>query len=153
MTKKNLNEEYSTQLMTEENLPFFNAVRNSCVDILHDGNSHSLDESIQWFRESTPEYYILHFNQENIGYFRTSMYDETYHSIYIGLDLDSRFRGLGHAKESYPLFMDFIAKEKHIKIFKLRVLKHNHIAFNLYQKIGFKVEGTTEKDYYMEKLI
>jgi hypothetical protein len=97
----------------------------------------TIEESIQWFRTTNPNYYIIEYNNKKIGYFRTSNHNPEENSIYIGCDIHTDYRGKGLAYESYLKFIPFISKKLNIKTINLEVLSTNTIAKNLYKKLGF----------------
>jgi RimJ/RimL family protein N-acetyltransferase len=124
--------------MVESDLPFFSEVRNECaIEFLHDSRLFTIEESIQWFRTTNPNYYIIEYNNKKIGYFRTSNHNPEENSIYIGCDIHTDYRGKGLAYESYLKFIPFISKKLNIKTINLEVLSTNTIAKNLYKKLGF----------------
>ena len=81
-------------------------------------------------------------------------------SIVIGVHSASRGKGVGTA-----LFVhaEQWAKEVGIQRLELTVMKHNEVAYHLYEKIGFQVDGVKQKSvkingeyvdqYYMAKMI
>lgn len=124
--------------MVESDLPFFLEVRNECaIEFLHDSRLFTLEQSIEWFRTTNPNYYIIEYNNKKIGYFRTSNYNPEENSIYIGCDIHTDYRGKGLSYESYLKFIPFISKKLNIKTINLEVLSTNTIAKNLYKKLGF----------------
>jgi dTDP-glucose 4,6-dehydratase len=141
--------------MEVSDLDFFNRVRNECIEYLHDRVQYSLEQTIIWFKNKNPEYFILENNNEKIGYFRTSEENGEY---FIGLDIDEKFRGKKIAVPAYELFF----KKNNKKDFFLYVDEKNTRALNLYKKLGFqiveklKINGISSlKMYYstMKKLI
>jgi hypothetical protein len=51
--------------MMESDLPFFLEVRNECaIEFLHDSRLFTIEESIQWFRTTNPNYYIIEYNNK-----------------------------------------------------------------------------------------
>src|SRR5437763_14562726 len=112
-------------------------VRNECRDYLHDNRLFKLDECERWFRESKPDFRIIRYNGERIGYFRLSNYNPDERSIYIGADLHKDFRGRGLAKRAYESFIPALRQTYQVSTLKLEVLSHNLTAYALYQKLGF----------------
>jgi ribosomal protein S18 acetylase RimI-like enzyme len=117
--------------MKISDLEFFNKVRNECIEYLHDRNTYSLNETILWFKNKNPKYFILENNNEKIGYFRTSEENKEY---FIGLDIQKKFRGMKFAVPAYNIFFNKINKKE---VF-LYVDQKNTRAYNLYKKLGFK---------------
>ena len=147
-----MNKKYTFTKMTIEDVSFYNCVRNECRSNLHDSCLYSLDDSKEWFLENNPLFFMLNFNSNIIGYFRTSNMNIVDKSIFIGLDIHKDFRGNGHAKNSYDLFMSFLNEIYEIEKFYLRVLKDNERALNLYNKLGFFIIEETDVDFKMEKV-
>jgi len=124
--------------IVETDLPFFLEVRNECaIEFLHDSMLFSLEDALGWFQNTNPNYYIIEYNNEKIGYFRTSNYNPEESSVYIGCDIHIDYRGKKLAYESYLKFIPFIRKELNIDTINLEVLSTNTRAKNLYKKLGF----------------
>ncbi len=124
--------------IVESDLPFFLEVRNDCaIEFLHDSRVFSIEEALSWFQTTNPNYYIIEYNNEKIGYFRTSNYNSEDSSIYIGCDIHMNYRGKKLAYESYLKFISLIRKELNIYTINLEVLSTNTRAKNLYKKLGF----------------
>lgn len=129
--------------MREDDLYFFNEVRNSCAQkFLHDSRIFSTEEVFEWFKNTKNKYYIiLLYENEKIGYFRTSNYSEINKSIYIGADLHEKWRGKKLAYNSYNIFINYLFKEFNLHEIILEVLETNERAINLYKKLNFKKIG------------
>ena len=135
--------------LTCDDLIFLNEIRNECAfEYLHDSRKFTLSDTIKWFNELKPNYWIIMYNNEKIGYFRTSNYSNNNKNIYIGADLHEKFRGKGLAYESYCKFIPFIFEEYNLHKIYLEVLSTNQRAINLYNKLGFKIEGIKKEDVY-----
>lgn len=144
--------------LQEEDLKWFNKVRNSCRSFLHDDRKFSLKETREWFK-TLPEkskYYIIQIIEppctvfgnikvKDVGYFRTNHFNEEI--IDIGMDLDQKYRGKHLAKQVYRAFLNRLFIEKDYKIAMLEVLATNHRAYCLYRSLGFEViTGADFKD-------
>jgi RimJ/RimL family protein N-acetyltransferase len=128
----------SFRVLKKEDLTFFSEVRNECAkEFLHNPNSFTLEETLEWFQTSNPNYYIIEYDNNKIGYFRLSNHNKEESSIYIGCDIHSDYRGKGLAYKSYLSFIPFLYKEFSVETINLEVLSTNTRAKNLYEKIGF----------------
>jgi RimJ/RimL family protein N-acetyltransferase len=105
---------------------------------LHNNSLYTLEQTINWFNNTNPEFYTIYYNDEKIGYFRTSNLIEN-QSIYIGADLHISYRGKGLSYVSYCEFIPFIINKHNLKSIYLEVLSSNIIAKKLYDKLGFQV--------------
>lgn len=133
--------------MNESDLEFFNEVRNSCAKkYLHDSRIFTLEETIKWFPNTPNVYYIIEYNNEKVGYFRTSNYSEINKNIYVGSDLHEKYRGLGIAHKAYIMFIDYLFDVIGCHKVSLEVLSNNNRAIHLYRKIGFVEEGRKRDD-------
>jgi RimJ/RimL family protein N-acetyltransferase len=131
----------------ENDLSFLCEIRNETApDYLHDSRTFTLEETIKWFKNTKPKFWIIWWNDCRIGYFRTSNYSEINRNIYIGADLHKDFRGRGLAYESYCKFMPILFKELNLHKISLEVLETNTRAINLYKKLGFKIEGIKREE-------
>lgn len=61
--------------------------------------------------------------------------------IYIGIG-KQEYRGRGYAKEALYLTMEFGFEELNLNRIQLNVIEYNKSAIGLYEKLGFKKEGT-----------
>lgn len=135
--------------LTRSDIPFFNLVRNQCaVEYLHCSTLFSIEDSYNWFDTNNPDYYLITYNFEKIGYFRTSNYSSQNNNMYIGSDLHYNWRGKGLGYKSYLKFIPFIFKKYKLNKISLEVLTTNVIAINLYKKLGFVFEGTKRKEIF-----
>jgi RimJ/RimL family protein N-acetyltransferase len=123
--------------LTLEDIPFLLEVRNECRDFLHDNRMFTLDDCRVWFREKHPDFQVIRFDGERIGYFRLSNHDQVDASIYVGADLHRSYRGRGLARLAYEAFLPLLKNQYHVSTVKLEVLSHNTVALRLYQKLGF----------------
>jgi len=63
-----------------------------------------------------------------------------------GTYVDSEYRGQGVGKILMEAVINELKSLPHIKKIKIEVNAQNTVAFNLYQKMGFKVIGKAEKE-------
>jgi len=125
------------RLMTKQDVPFYNCVRNECCIYLHDATTYTLPQAYSWFSSNKNPFFIYEVNDEIVGYFRTSKWTDT--TCYIGMDIHKDYRGQKLATPAYNEMIDYIiANYTHINILNLEVLLHNTRAHNLYKKLGFK---------------
>ena len=129
-----IKDKMSIRRMRKKDIPFFNSLRNECSSFLHDQRKYSLEESFEWFEKEHPKFFILEFDGEKIGYFRTSIEGANF---FIGLDIHKNWRRKGLATTAYEIFLDKIKKIANIKEAYLKVLTKNQVALNLYRKLGF----------------
>ena len=118
--------------MKYKDVKFFNEVRNECCEWLHDPTKYSLEESQEWFKREKRDYYVLQAENENVGYFRTSLRDDENKTMFVGLDIHEHSRGLKLAEPAYYEFFQFIKKKFATRVVFLRVLKKNVRAKHLY---------------------
>ena len=115
--------------LTESDLPFLLEIRNneSTLQFLENDSKFTLKESLKWFRQNLPKWFIIEVNRSPVGYIRTNG-DE------VGCDIHPNFRRRGYAKMAYELYL----KDKDYA--SLWVFEDN-FAKNLYEKLGFKING------------
>lgn len=117
--------------LTENDLPFLLKVRNddSTRQFLENNSKFTLKQSLKWFRETQPKWYIIEVNRFSVGYIRTNG-DE------VGCDIHPNFRKKGYAKIAYELYL----KDKDYA--SLWVFEDN-FAIKLYKKLGFTPTGNS----------
>ena len=86
--------------LTENDLEFLLEVRNdnSTLQFLENDSKFTLKQSIKWFRETQPKWFIIEINRMSVGYIRTNG-DE------VGCDIHPNFRRRGYAKMAYELYL------------------------------------------------
>lgn len=124
-----------------DDLPFLLEVRNGCRECLHDNRSFALAECQKWFLETRPDFHIIRWGGERIGYFRLGRHDPREASIYVGADLHERYRGRGLARAAYRAFLPWVKGRYHVSRVRLEVLSHNRAALALYARLGFAEIG------------
>lgn len=139
--------------MSREDIPFFNETRNECKEFLHTDKAFTIEQSYDWFDKTNPSFYMIIKNNTPVGYFRTSYTNKEHKFMSVGADLNSKYRGLGYAKEAYPKFMKQMNIQHGVNLFFLEVLSHNIVAKTLYDKLGFVVFGKREHDIRNGQLI
>ena len=134
------------RVMESEDLPYFNKVRNSCCEYLHDKTQYTLDECKSWFEVTDSIYYILELDSQKIGYFRTSYEGDNF---FIGLDIEEKFQGRKIAVPAYDKFFSVVEKDEYF----LYVDKKNIRAYTLYVKLGFiQIEDVTLNGFESVKM-
>ncbi len=134
--------ELSFKELTEEDLPFLNALRNECAEeFLHDSRTFTVEQTEQWFKTLKIPYYLVYYGSEKAGYFRLNLKEG---SLYIGMDLIKELRGKGIGYEAYKLFLPFVFDKFGVEQVRLDVLETNTSAYNLYLKLGFKDDPEKE---------
>ena len=123
--------------MSKEDVPFFLEVRNECREYLDDDREFSLKQCYEWFKIKTVGISIIEYQDNKIGYFRTSSPDVTNKSIWVGADLHKDYRGKGLSKKMYKQFFEYLY-DQGFETFILNVLEINDRAISLYKKIGFQ---------------
>ena len=140
--------------LKKKDLKFFNAIRNSAREFLHDNREFTLEQTKEWFESLPPEkkYYLISatkFHEGDtkfsepipIGYFRVREYSPTCWEV--GADLHEDYRGMGLAKKAYKkLFKKF----PDVTSWCLEVLGNNTRAYTLYRSLGFEISNDVVVD-------
>lgn len=129
--------------MTYEELPYLKEVRDQSLDYLETQISYTLNQTQQWFKSNSPEWYSIYLDSQFIGYIRTSDSNKVSNSIYIGMDLAPAYRGNGYAYDIYKTFFMWLKNHGYMHVL-LRVQVRNYRAYNLYRKLGFSPVGILE---------
>jgi len=135
--------------LCSDDLEFFNVVRNSSSEYLHDPRQFSIEQTRQWFAAGQKtSYWMVRFGNQPIGYFRTKVLGPK--TWEIGADLHESFRGKGLARMMYRKFAQKVLAPNGVSMCSLRVLRSNLRAIHLYKSLGFSVALETETDFSME---
>ena len=111
--------------LTESDLPFLLEIRNddSTRCNLENNSKFTLKESLEWFRQNKPKWYIILHQGVSVGYIRTSG-DE------VGCDIHPNFRRRGYAKIAYETYLED-------KDYASLWVFEDNFAKELYEKLGF----------------
>lgn len=126
-----------------EELSYVKSIRDQSLEYLDTQISFTLEETQNWFKSTSPKWYGIHLRGTFIGYIRTSDYFLVNRSLYVGMDLDEKYRGNGYAYQVYLEFMLWLKRQGFVTAF-LRVQVRNFRAYNLYRKLGFRPVGVYE---------
>lgn len=131
-------------------LDWFINLRNSVRFFLHNSNWFTLEDTKRWFEAGCNgnQYFIVFFRGNRAGYVRLNNTESS--ETYLGLDLDEKFRGIGLSKYIYAQFVRKYYPSLITDTIRLRVLRSNQRACNLYIKLGFKVIEVSDTDFCME---
>lgn len=138
--------------MNEDDVKDVNRIRNESREFLHNEEEYDLQQSIDWFNENNPEWYIITKDESVIGYFRTSDLSVKDRYLYIGADLEENSRGQKIAVPAYEKMMEFLFKKHKLQEIRLEVLEDNTRAASLYKKLGF-IESGSKKIWRKSKKV
>ena len=127
--------------MERSDLEFVNNIRNhnTTRSMLENNNIISYNDTLSWFINSSPSWLIIEDNKDKVGYIRTS--DDTGNSICIGCDIHPKKRRMGYAFYAYKLVIENLYTRKY-SVLWLKVFEKNIPAVSLYEKLGFKINGS-----------
>ena len=143
----------------KRDLLFLNEVRNSVAeDFLHDSRKFSLLETISWWENTNPDYWIIWLDDQRIGYFRLSNHSKANRNLYIGADIHKEFQGRGLGYRAYCEFLPKVFGIRDLNKLSLEVLATNDRAIHLYKKLGFVEEGVKRQevkkgDIYIDSIL
>lgn len=72
------------------------------------------------------------------------------HIGFLGISILNGFRGIGIGTAMMNYILEWAEKQGELEKVSLTVFSTNRAAINLYRKFGFKVEGTSKKQYKIE---
>lgn len=125
--------------MIEKDLPFMLEIRNEIRHLLHDNREFTLAETVDWYRQTMPENYVVVVDQRSVGVMRVTRYKQHGYSAEIGGDIHKDYRRQGYAMRAYSLLIPYLFSAPDIDELFLEVLFANMPAFNLYHKLGFEI--------------
>ncbi len=109
----------------------------------------TIDETKKWFRSQSEnpdiELFTIVLGEKPIGYIKLVKNKSNNNGeLHIAIG-EKQYWGRGYGKEAVKKFLKYcFIEEKLNKVF-LYVLEWNEVAFNLYRKSGFEVEGKLRK--------
>lgn len=124
------------------------SIRDQHLKYLHNSNSFSIEDTKKWIATLPIPYYIVSYDNNDIGYFRLSEYSDMNNSLYIGMDLDDKYIGKNLAFRSYCSFIPYIFDVYNLNKIYLEVLSTNIRAMKLYRRLGFITEKIKYKEIY-----
>lgn len=83
-----------------------------------------------------------------IGFTKFYSIDRNNHNCVLGADLAKAYRGKGHAKTMWKEMLKVAFDGMDMHRVSLTTAEYNHVAQNVYQKLGFKIEGTLKESLY-----
>jgi len=119
-----------------DDLKALKEIRDYSLEYLDTQISYTYEETCDWFYKINPKWFIIEVKEKIAGYIRTSDYDQTNKSFYVGLDLYPNFQGYGYAFQSYQMFLDRMKIQGYFTSY-LKVQISNYKAYNLYRKLEF----------------
>jgi len=125
---------------------------------LSDTRKVSMQDQEIWFEaiknSKTSQRYIVRLlsNKKLVGVFRFDNFDSTNRSVNIGLDIDTKSRRLGYARETYRTLIPYFFTVLQINRLALITLSTNLGAINLYEQLGFKREGILREAFYRNSI-
>lgn len=132
---------FAFESLAPRDLPFLIEIRNECREFLHDNREFTLADAERWFEAARPTFWLIRYEGNPIGYFRTSDYSTRNRTMMAGADLHRDYRGKGLGYASWKAFLDFAFPYFNLYSVSLEVLASNERALSLYQKLGFQIEG------------
>ena len=128
---------------------------NSTLMNLSDPEYISELQQEAWFdsisrSKKTKRFSIYEKQGKFVGLFRVDQIDLINKSACVGLDINAEMRGQGYAPLIYDYMMKYYFYQMGMNRLYLAVLDSNGIAKNLYQKLGFQVEGISRSAIFRD---
>jgi RimJ/RimL family protein N-acetyltransferase len=141
MENGNVKIRYQFEKLKKTDLEWFLGIRNSARQFLHNSREYSQEECELWWETEELDYRTIIFEEKKIGYFRIGRIEKFEGSrlLWIGCDLDEKYRHQGHGFGAYKTLMPELLKEFQVDGFVLRVRPNNIQAIKLYLKLGFEL--------------
>lgn len=120
----------------------------STLNMLTDPFHVSQEEQLVWFenlsknRQSRRYVICSKESDEFYGVIRLDRIDMINRNAEVGADIHPKYRKRGIATEAYVGFIDYLFNVLGLHRLQLVTRVSNHPAISLYQKIGFRIEGT-----------
>lgn len=140
-----------------DDLAFLAECRNAPETWKYLGNIDFANEERQraWLHSSsldkTKAYYVLcKLDGTRIGFVRMDEIDFVNRSIRVGGDIHPAHRKLGYGTAMYRLILKYTFDYLNMHRVWLMLIGYNQVAFSLYKKMGFRVEGKQREGIYRD---
>ena len=75
---------------------------------------------------------------------------EHHRNAIVGLGIVEDSRGKGYGKEAINFILDFAFRQANLHRVGIKVFSYNHVALDLYKKLGFVEEGRERENHYFD---
>ena len=145
---------YRFRPINKKDLEWARILHNSedVLSMLTDTTIVSKRKQIVWFKKLSKsiisQRLVIEYQNDRIGLIRLDDIDNNNKSICVGLDIDKKFRGKGHGYNSFNILLKYCFDILEMNRAWLLVADFNKIAYNLYKKLNFIVEGVQRERLY-----
>ena len=119
---------------------------------------YTLEDEIEWFEanrknKNRAHSFAIRTNKDNTyiggcGYHGVSHKNRT---CYVGIMISNKeYQNKGYGTEAFELLINYLFKEMNIRKILLNVFATNKRAIHVYEKLGFKIEGTLKDHVYRD---
>jgi UDP-4-amino-4,6-dideoxy-N-acetyl-beta-L-altrosamine N-acetyltransferase len=149
--------DYCLRTIERKDLEWVRIMHNSpdVLCMLTDTSFVTEKQQTLWFEKlsagNTSKRLVLEYNNKNIGLARLDDIDNSNKSICIGLDILKEYRGQGNGFMGFKTLLEYCFKELNMNRTWLLVIENNKPAINLYNKLGYVVEGRQRQRLYRDR--
>lgn len=94
--------------------------------------------------------FIVYADDERIGYTNLHLINSRHRTAVLAIMLDPSSQGKGYAETVMRKIVDYGFYQLNLNKITLDVVDYNERAVHIYEKLGFKVEGKKEQQYFIQ---
>lgn len=150
-------EDIAFRVIEKEDLTILKDLHNDPSTYINLLNIDFVDEEsqLEWWKNlhkvKNDKRFVICFSnniKEIIGRLRIQNINFLHNNCEVGLDILTKYRGLGYGLKSYKMLLEFLFMHYNMNMVYLKVADFNPNAKKLYEKVGFKECGRLPQFYY-----
>lgn len=101
-------------------------------------------------KDESARQFIAYAEEVRIGYTNLHQINLRHRTAVLAIMLDPDNQGKGYAEEVVRSIIDYGFNQLNLNKITLDVVDYNEKAVHIYEKVGFKVEGKKEQQYFIQ---
>ncbi|MCC5894414.1 MAG: GNAT family N-acetyltransferase [Alkalibacterium sp.] len=101
-------------------------------------------------KDDSVRQFIAYAEDERIGYTNLHFINPRHRTAVLAIMLDPDNQGKGYAEDVVRRIIDYGFNQLNLNKITLDVVDFNEKAVNIYEKVGFEIEGKKEQQYFIQ---